>query len=549
MSAQLLITLPVLIPITGAVLCILAWRSTHAQRAINLTASLALLAAAILLVMRTSAGEIPTVRLGAWPAPVAINFIGDAFSAIMVLLNAIVAVAGALYALGATPKAHERSGYHPLMLSLIGACSGAFTTGDLFNLYVWFEVMLLSSFVLLSLGGSRPQLESAVKYVTLNLLSSFLFLSAIGLTYALVGTLNLAAIAERLAASEDRSLFTPVIGLLLVGFGIKGGLFPFFFWLPASYHTPSPVVSGVFAGLLTKVGVYAIIRTTQLFAPGWSIDGGVIAHALIWISGLTMVTGVLGAAVQQDMRRILSFHIVSQVGYMVMGLAIAGVAFDSAQAPGIDPAQRTALMGAGALALTGTVFYILHHIIVKANLFFVAGIVEQLEGTGELPRIGGLYKRRPLLAALFFIPAMSLSGIPILSGFWGKFILVRAGLESGADIIVAVSLAVSLATLFSMTKIWANVFWAPPPPASPNDTQRPTSPTIAPPTPARTACMYTACGAMALVTIAIGFGAGFAVDLAETAGAQLTDPTPYIQALLPTDAPTDIELTAGEVTP
>ena len=522
-----IVTLPLLIPLAGAVLCVLLWGRVAAQRVVAVLTSALLLASSITLAASVAGGEVLAVRLGNWPPPVAITLVADAFAAIMVLLNGIVALAAAIYAFGGVGGERERLGYHPLMLSLFAAVSGAFLTGDLFNLYVWFEVMLLSSFVLLSLGGTRPQLEGALKYVSLNLLSSVLFLSAIGLVYGLVGTLNMADIATKLAASEDRSLFTPVAGLLLVAFAIKGGLFPFFFWLPASYHTPSPVVSGVFAGLLTKVGVYAMIRATGLFVPGDSIDGGVIAEGLVWAAGFTMVTGVLGAAVQQDMRRILSFHIVSQVGYMIIGLAIAGVALDSAAAMAPDSAERDAMLATAGLAMTGAVFYILHHIVVKANLFFVAGIVEKISGTGELNRVGGLYRHRPLLAALFFVPAMSLAGIPILSGFWGKFVLVRAGIEAGTNWLVAASLAVSLMTLFSMTKIWAAVFWSPTKGDTTEDLR------VAPLSSFRgVKMMYAACGGMAAVTIAIGVGAGFAVDLAEVAGRQLIEPKPYIEALL-----------------
>ena len=522
-----IVTLPLLIPLAGAVLCVLLWGRVAAQRVVAVLTSALLLASSITLAASVAGGEVLAVRLGNWPPPVAITLVADAFAAIMVLLNGIVALAAAIYAFGGVGGERERLGYHPLMLSLFAAVSGAFLTGDLFNLYVWFEVMLLSSFVLLSLGGTRPQLEGALKYVSLNLLSSVLFLSAIGLVYGLVGTLNMADIATKLAASEDRSLFTPVAGLLLVAFAIKGGLFPFFFWLPASYHTPSPVVSGVFAGLLTKVGVYAMIRATGLFVPGDSIDGGVIAEGLVWAAGFTMVTGVLGAAVQQDMRRILSFHIVSQIGYMIMGLAIAGVALDSAAAMAPDSAERDAMLATAGLAMTGAVFYILHHIVVKANLFFVAGIVEKISGTGELNRVGGLYRHRPLLAALFFVPAMSLAGIPILSGFWGKFVLVRAGIEAGTNWLVAASLAVSLMTLFSMTKIWAAVFWSPTKGDTTEDLR------VAPLSSFRgVKMMYAACGGMAAVTIAIGVGAGFAVDLAEVAGRQLIEPKPYIEALL-----------------
>ena len=418
----------------------------------------------------------------------------DLLAAIMVLLTGVTGLAVAVYSLGSIDAAREAHGYHPLFHVLLMGVSMAFLTGDLFNLYVAFEVMLMASFVLLSLGGERAQLEGAVKYVTLNLLSSAVFLAAVGVLYGVAGTLNMADLALAVQRGTAPGLVTTLACLFLVAFGIKAAVFPLFFWLPASYHTPPVAVSALFAGLLTKVGVYALVRAFTLVFTG---DTALTHGLILAVAVLTMVTGVLGAAAQFEFRRVLSFHIVSQIGYMVLGLGL------------FTP-----------LALAGTVFYLIHHIVVKTNLFLVGGIVKRLGGTLDLGSLGGLYRRRPALALLFLVPAFSLAGIPPLSGFWGKLVLVKAGLDSGHYAVTAIALGVSLLTLFSMTKLWNEAFWKEPPEESAVATAR---------------VPWTLLGpvvALAAITVAVGLGAGPVFDLASRAAAQLVDPSQYVRAVL-----------------
>ena len=535
MSPELLVTLPVLLPVLGSLIGLAAWKHVRVQRAANVVASALLLVAAVELLRRAAGGEVLAARLGGWPSPVAITFVADVTSAIMVLLNGLVAVGAAVYALGGIDRRREAAGFHPLMLGLFTSVSGAFLTADLFNLYVWFEVMLMSSFVLLALGGSKAQLKGALTYVTLSLVGSMFFLAGIGLTYSMLGTLNLAQLAERLAGAGEPQRYTPVAAVLLVAFLIKSAAFPFFAWLPASYHTPPPVISAVFAGLLTKVGVYVVIRFTALMFPAGHPDAAVIASLLTWTAAFTMVTGVLSAAAQGEVRRILSFHIISQIGYMLMGVGIAGgalAAAEAAQAAG-ELERAATLRAAGAMAMTGAVFYVLHHIVVKANLFLVAGIIERRCGSGELARIGGLASASPRLAALFMVPALSLAGIPILSGFWSKFVLVRAGLAAEAWAIVAVSLLVSVMTLFSMMKIWSGAFWKPAPPegdpaAIPAaELDRREAEAVG-----GSGWMEAGSAFLALVTVAIGLLAGPAIALAERGAGQLIGGEAYRDAAL-----------------
>ena len=425
--------LPILIPLMGGALCLAFWRSERWQKVFTLIGSALYLVISVGLLMLTLKQGHVVIQIGQWPAPFGISLVADILSAIMVVLTGIVFLVAAIYSQVSIPKAHIHFGYFPLLHFLLVGVSGAFLTGDIFNLFVWFEVMLLASFGLLTLGGERAQMEGAIKYVTINLFSSAIFLTAIGLTYGLVGTLNMADLALKMPSAKDEGLVNVIALLFMASFGIKAGAFPLFFWLPASYHTPLVAVSAVFAGLLTKVGVYALYRIFSLIFIG---DTEFTHNLLLWLGILTMLTGVFGAAAQFEFRRILSFHIISQIGYMIIALAI------------FTP-----------LAIVGGVFYIMHHILVKTNLFLVSGLSFQLIGTHDLNSLGGLYRHRPLLAASFLVSAMSLAGIPPLSGFFAKFIIIKAGVEASSWWATGFALLVGLLTLYSMIKIWSEVFW------------------------------------------------------------------------------------------
>jgi multicomponent Na+:H+ antiporter subunit D len=359
--------------------------------------------------------------------------------------------------------------------------------------------MLVASFVLMALGGRRRQMQGAIKYMALNLMSSTLFLAALGILYGLAGTLNMADLGMKFSQSASdypTGVLRTVAMLFIVAFGIKAAAFPLFFWLPASYHLPAPAVSALFAGLLTKVGVYALIRVFTLIF----VQDAAYTHTVILIvAGLTMVTGVLGAVSQNEFRRILSFHIVSQIGYMIMGLGL------------FTP-----------LGLAASVFYIAHHIVVKTNLFLVSGAVERISHSFDLKALGGLYRLRPGLAMLFLIPALSLAGLPPLSGFFAKLGLVEAGIMRGHYLIVAVALAVSLLTLYSMMKIWNEAFWKSKPELSDGSTDSGT----------RLKSQLIPIALLASITVLIGIMAGPVFGLAERAGEQLFNPAEYIAVVL-----------------
>ncbi|REJ66354.1 MAG: Na+/H+ antiporter subunit D [Planctomycetota bacterium] len=528
---SILLVLPLLVPLSTAAVCLVLWTRPWLQRAVSLLGTVTLLLAGVSLVSLVASEGIQVIQLGNWQAPVGITIVADLFGAIMVAVSGLVAFSVVLYSMQGIDRVRESFGFHSLLHVLFLGVNGSFLTGDVFNLYVWFETMLIASFVLVALGGEKAQLEGAIKYATLNLVSSAIFLAAAGVLYGTVGTLNMADLAQRIGSGEVGGVASVAGAMLLVSFGLKAGLFPLFFWLPASYHTPPAVISAVMAGLLTKVGVYALVRVVSLL---FVRDLAYLQPLLLVVAGLTMVTGVLGAAAQGEFRRVLSFHIISQIGYMILGLAL------------FTP-----------LALAGMVFYLVHHIIVKTNLFLIAGIAHRVCGSYRLEQLGGIYRSRLWLALLFLVPAMSLAGIPPLSGFWAKLALVRAGLETEHYLVTAAALAVGLLTLFSMTKIWNEAFWkrapassetqTPPPSASqPPASQPPTSQLPSPAAGLDSDATLRATGNMgwmvaaslllALLTVGIGFFAEPLFALANETAAQLLNPAEYIEAVLPKGA-------------
>ena len=502
MITDIILVIPVLIPLLAGILALGFWRFKRAQSLVTIAGSGLLLISGIYLLKNVYSEGILSTQIGSWTAPFGITFVSDTLSAVMVVLTGLISLAVSIYSITAIDNERKSYGYYPIYNILIMGVCGAFLTGDIFNLFVWFEVILISSFVLLTLGGQKPQIESSIKYVTLNLISSTLFLTAVGLIYGLTGTLNMADLAVQLKSIENTGIVTAISILFLVSFGIKSAIFPLFFWLPSSYHTPPVAVSSFFAGLLTKVGVYALIRIFTLI---FVADTFLTHNLLLIIAGFTMLIGVLGAAAQNDFRRILSFHIISQIGYMVMGLAL------------FSP-----------LALAGSVFYIIHHIIVKANLFLVSGVVGRLKGTFSLKSLGGIYSTYPILAALFLIPALSLAGIPPLSGFWAKLTIIKSGLEKEEFIIVAVALFVGLLTLFSMTKIWAEVFWKEGNVNDNNDNEDKinifSDSSILP--------MIIPIIMLAFITLFIGLYPEPVISIAERASEELLNPERYIEAVL-----------------
>ncbi|TKJ18150.1 Na+/H+ antiporter subunit D [Blastococcus sp. CCUG 61487] len=433
--------LPVLLPLLGAAAAlIVGGRHPYAQRIVSIAVITAVLGVSLALLLLADADGAAAVSVGGWPVPLGIVLVVDRLSALMLVIAATVALGVLVFAVGQGAADGDEetpvSIFHPTFLVLIAGVANAFLAGDLFNLYVGFEILLTASYVLLTLGGSAPRIRAGVTYIVVSLLSSLLFLAAIALIYGATGTVNMAQLADRLG---DLPAGTQLLlqSLLLIAFAIKAAVFPLSAWLPDSYPTAPAPVTAVFAGLLTKVGVYAIIRTQTLLFPGGALD-----QVLMWAALATMVVGILGAVAQTDIRRILSFTLVSHIGYMVFGIALASTA-----------------------GLAGAIFYVVHHIAIQTTLFLVAGLIERQGGSTSMDRLGGLAKSSPLLAVLYFVPALNLGGIPPFSGFVGKLGLLEAGIADGGwlpVVLVAAGALTSLLTLLAVSRVWNRSFWRKP---------------------------------------------------------------------------------------
>jgi multicomponent Na+:H+ antiporter subunit D len=425
------IALPILVPFLLILVFVLI-KSNRAAQFIGVLGSAVLLAVSVYLFVQVTEYGVLALNMGGWDAPMGITLVVDYLSTIMLIVASFIVLAVSIYAIGFMSGSHKTNKFYIFFFGLVLGVNGAFITGDVFNLYVWFEVILISSFVLIVIGNSSDQLEGGIKYMALNLIGSLLFLAGLGLLYGETGTLNMAHLAQILRENEQSILINSSTTLFFIAFGIKAAVFPLFFWLPASYHTPNITVTALFAGLLTKVGVYALIRFFTLF---FVQDQFFWLNTLLVVAGFTMVIGGMAASAHFDIRRILSYHIISQIGYMIMGLAI------------FTP-----------LSIAGAIFFMIHNMIAKTNTFLIAGMINKLKGTFYLKDIGGLMKQSPLLAVLFIIPAFALAGVPPLSGFFAKFILFKAGIESGQYVIVGVAVITAMLTLYSMVKIWNEAF-------------------------------------------------------------------------------------------
>ncbi|MEU8282161.1 Na+/H+ antiporter subunit D [Micrococcus luteus] len=506
--------LAVMLPVLGAAVTFMLVRRPRAQITVTVSALVLTLVLDALLLAAVWDTGIAAVHLGGWPAPLGITLVVDRLSALMLVVSALVTLAVLLYASAQGLINRDEGGpvsiFHPTFLILVAGVSNAFLAGDLFNLYVGFEILLTSSYVLLTMGGTAQRIRAGITYVVVSVLSSVVFLIAIAMIYAATGTVNMADLAVKLGElPTDVQMVLHV--LLLVGFGIKAAVFPLSFWLPDSYPTAPAPVTAVFAGLLTKVGVYAMIRTETLLFPGEHVNA-----LLLVVAALTMVVGILGALAQTDIKRILSFILVSHIGYMIFGLGLATEA-----------------------GLTATVYYVAHHITVQTALFLVTGLIENRAGTANIDRLGSLAKVSPFVSVLFLVPALNLGGIPPFSGFLGKVGLLRGGVEQATPLaytLVGVSLLVSLLTLLVVVRVWTRAFWRrvedlEHPPAqlvaayeravARGERPRPLEPGLVLPTTA-----------LVGLTLVFTVAAGPLFALADEAATDMLDRSPYIAAVL-----------------
>lgn len=490
---DLVLALPILLPLLTAIVALLAGRRRWRRWLIGLSATAQL---GVALVLAHGAyGQPPQVlALGGWAAPYGIVLVIDLLAAIMLALGALTALAAILFGYAELPAEDENPLRLPLIQFLVTGINLAFCTADLFNLFVAFEVMLIASYALLTLEADDWDIKQAFPYLALNLVGSTLFLVAAGLAYGMFGSLNFAQIAERADALAGTPQLTLLALLFLTVFGMKAGVFPLFYWLPNSYPIlPSPVAA-LYAGMLTKVGVYVLLRIFgQVLPPDLPLP-----HLLMaWLAAATMIFGVLGAVSRNFIRGILSFHILSQIGYMVLAIGL------------FTP-----------YALAAAIFYIIHHIVVKSTLFLVGGTVVVLNRTDDLEKTGRLWLATPVLGVIFLLQALSLAGIPPLSGFWGKYMIIVEGLRQQEWVLVFCALLAGVLTLFSMLKIWNGAFWAASAKEGVHTEERRWRP------------MAAVAGGMTVISLGIGFGAEFFLGVAHEAARQLLDRPAYIEFLL-----------------
>jgi multicomponent Na+:H+ antiporter subunit D len=493
------IVLVILVPFFTAIGLALLRNRPVLEKTLSLASGLALTAYVFWLLHYVDTYGIQVSMIAGYLAPYGIAFVADRLACIMLCLSMSVGTVVLAYTCFTVTETQQRNFFFPFFHVLLLGVNWSFITGDLFNLFVAYEVLLIGSYGSMMVGATRQQVRQAMMYVALNLVGGALFVVGVALVYALVGTLNMADLAERTASlgGQRAAMLTAASMVLLVVFALKAATFPLFFWLPDSYPVVPPGVNGYFAGLLTKVGVYSLLR---VFVMVFRQDGHELATGILLVlSGFTMLLGVLGALCQWEMRRILSWHIISQVGYMVMGIGLAA-----------DP--RIA-----RVAIAATIFYVVHHIIVKSSLFLVADIAEGVTGKRRLKEMGGVMTLAPMVAGLFLVGALSLAGLPPFSGFLAKFVVLRAALAGHQFAIVCVAVVTSFLTLLSMLKIWSYTFWGRPRGAAARAGWR---------GPA------AATAVLVLATILLGVGAQPFLRLAADAADEIVTPTAYVRAVL-----------------
>lgn len=427
-----LLVLPLIIPIITAVVLVFLKDHVVLQRIISFITMLFVTVLSFILLNIVQTEGILRLDFSGWLPPFGILFVADSFAMILVLTASVVTTICLLYAFSTIGNRHEKMFFYPFVLFLIAGVNGSFLTGDIFNLFVCFEVMLLASYVLIALGGEKRQLRESLKYVLINVVASWMFLVALAFLYGTVKTLNMAHIAVRVAEAGQDPLLTTVSILFLIVFSLKAGLL-LFFWLPGSYSVPPTVVQALFAALLTKVGIYALIRTFTLMFP-LQQD---VTHTIIGImAGVTIIAGCMGALSGRDIYTIATYNVIIGVGFILIGLAVGT-----------------------ETAMTGVIYYLIHDMLAKALLFLLVGMMFYITGESVVKKMSGLIKNYPIFGWIFFIVMLALAGIPPLSGFVGKVLIGQGAIEAGSYILLALGFASSIIVLYSLLRIFLASFF------------------------------------------------------------------------------------------
>lgn len=507
-----LIVAPSLITMVGGALCLMLRKNTDLQPKLGVALLGLLVLASLGLLIRVLDHGVITMVMGNWLPPFGIAVTADPLGATLTFIGSVVAFCAGVFGMKTVSSSGRRYGFYPFLLLLMTGVCGSFLTADVFNLYVWFEVLLISSYGLLILGNDRIQLDGAVKYGVLNLVGTNLFLIATGLLYGIFGTLNMADIAVKVDALENPAsgALATVAALYFLAFAMKAAAFPVNFWLPASYHTPNIVVSAVFAGLLTKVGVYALIRIFVLILPE-SLD--YMADVIGIVAIATLITGALGALAQSEIRRLLGYLVIAGIGSMLAGLAIAS-----------SDTQAT-------LAISGAIFYAVHSIIVMTALYMAAGIMGMMGGSFDLRQLGGLYHKSVVFAGVFLVLAFAVSGLPPFSGFWPKVMLVDAAFQSDRFWLGAAILVSGFLTTLAMGRVWIYAFWRGGPEGT-ADGQRVEITGSSDKQQLSSGAVWLPLGVLTALVIYFGLQPEWMIELATEGASSVVDPYGYIRSVL-----------------
>lgn len=424
---------PIIIPFFFAMILMFGQKRIAYQRITTLLGLVISIICAVGLVVKVYEHGPQIVTFGNWPVPFGITMVSDMLSALLVLTTLLLAFFIVWYGFSSIGKEREQFFYYPGVMFIITGVNGAFTTGDIFNLFVFFEVLLMASYLLIVLGGEKAQLRESIKYILVNVISSAFFVITVAYLYSVVGTLNMADISLKIAEINQPGIITVIAVLFLLVFGMKAAIFPIYFWLPGAYAAPPIPVLALFGALLTKVGVYAITRTYTLF---FTHDLAYTHELLLILAILTVVAGCIGALAHFDVKQIIIYNIVIAVGVILFGVA---------------QMNETAIEGA--------IFYLIHDMIIKAALFMLIGIIIYVTGTTNLRKMGGLIQTYPALGWFFLIASLGLVGVPPLSGFIGKLLIIQGGFQAGNIWASLLILASSIVVLLSVMRIFIYAFW------------------------------------------------------------------------------------------
>lgn len=487
-----MIVLPLIVPVITAILLVFLRDNVFLQRIISLVTLSFVAFISVILLLEIQKQGVMRIDFSGWAPPFGILFVADSFAMLLVLVANIVSAICLLYAFFTIGKSFEKMYFYPFALLMVAGVNGSFLTGDIFNLFVCFEVMLLASYALISLGGEKVQLREALKYVLINIVASWIFLVALAFLYGTVGTLNMAHISVRVMELGADPLITTVALIFLIVFSLKAGLL-LFFWLPGSYSAPPTAIAALFAALLTKVGIYALVRTFTLLFP----NNTEVTHMILGImAGLTIIAGCMGALAGRDVRTIASYNVLIGVGFIVAGLAIGTES-----------------------ALQGVTYYLMHDMVAKAMLFLAVGMMMYVTGETVIDKMSGLIRNYPLFGWLFFIVMCSLAGIPPLSGFLGKVLIGQGAIEGGNFVLLGLGFLSSLIVLYSLLRIFLSSFFG----------ETIISLEDEKPLPKRMVLPLTL---LAACTIALGIGAEWMAPYVTDAAETLYTPSIYIDAVL-----------------